>query len=511
MEYPRISYWHKTADNKIEITRNKDELKNKSFEVLIIGAGLTGLNTAYLLKDSNLKIGVIEASTVGYGVTGYTTAKITVQHDLIYDYLINNFSLQDAKKYLKANEEGIKLYKKIIDENHIQCDYKEQTAYVYALTDQELDEIKNELDAYKKLGIDGFYTETIPLPNKPKAAIGIKNQGQFNPLKYLYAIYNILNKTENCEIYENVRALNIEPVDGKHLVTTDAGEITADKVIVATHYPFDDSFGLYFLRLYQEKSYIIVAKTKEEPFEGMYINYIDPIYSMRYQFSDKENVLLLAGGNHRTGEKDNEDDSYKELEDFLNKNFPGAEIVSKYSTQDCKSYDKIPFIGQYSNSVDNLYVATGFKKWGMSHSAAAAIILRNKILNIEDDFSDVFNPSRFTVAQSLGEFFPSVGVILKSFAKRVIPAPNDTEDIAVGKGKIINYNSMKIGVYKDEKEDYFIVNPVCAHLKCALSFNEAEKTWDCPCHGSRYDIKGNVLEGPAVKPLDRIHNVKLDK
>lgn len=509
MEYPRRSYWHESADNKIEATLNKDKLNGSSYDVLIIGAGLTGLNTAYLLKDSGLKIGIIEATTVGYGVTGYTTAKITVQHDLIYDYLINSFSLDEAKKYLKANEEGIKLYKKIIGENNIQCDYKEQTAYVYAVTDNEHNELKKEHEAYNKLGIDGFYTESIPLPVKVKGAIGIKNQGQFNPLKYLYTLYNIICRAESCEIYENVRALNIEPSDGKHLVTTDAGEIKADKVVVTTHYPFDNSFGIYFLRLYQEKSYVIAAKTKEEPFEGMYINYTDPVYSMRYQFSDKENILLLGGGKHRTGEKENEEDSYKELEDFLNENFADAEIVSKWSTQDCKSYDKIPFIGSYSNSVDNLYVATGFKKWGMSHSAAAAIILKNKILNIEDDFSEVFNPSRYTVAQSSMEFFKSVGAILKSFAKRVAPPPDDADDIEVGEGKIINYNSMKVGVYKDEKGDYFVINPVCSHLKCALSFNEAEKTWDCPCHGSRFDIKGNVLEGPAVKPLDRIHNVKI--
>lgn len=509
MEYPRHSYWHETADNKIENKFNKDRINGSSYDVLIIGAGLTGLNTAYLLKDSRLKIGIIEASTIGYGVSGYTTAKITVQHELIYDYLIDSFSLEEAKKYLKANEEGLRLYKEIIEKNNIQCDYREQTAYVYAVTEQEQDKIKKEQEAYKKLGIDSFYTDSVPMPLQVRGAIGIKNQGQFNPLKYLYELYNIISRSENCEIYENVRALNIEPLDGKHLVTTDAGEITAHKVIVATHYPFDNSFGLYFLRLYQEKSYVVAARTKSEPFEGMYINHTEPVYSMRYQFSDNENILLLGGGKHRTGEKDNEEDSYKELEDFLNENFPGAEIISKWSTQDCKSYDKIPFIGLYSNSVDNLYVATGFKKWGMSHSAAAAIILKNKIMNIEDDFSDVFNPSRYTVAQSSKEFFSSVGVILKSFAKRVAPPPDSVEDIEAGAGKIINYNSMKVGVYKDEKGDYFLINPVCSHLKCALSFNEAERTWDCPCHGSRFDIKGNVLEGPATKPLDRIHNVKI--
>lgn len=509
MEYPRRSYWHESADNKIEVKRNSDDLNGKSYDVLIIGGGMAGLNTAYLLKDSGLKICILEATTVGYGTTGYTTAKISIQHDLIYDYLINSFSLEHAKKYLKANEEGFKLYKKIIDENNIACDYKVQDSFVYALTDYEHNEIKKELRAYEKLGINGYYTENTILPISVKGAIAIKHQAQFNPLKYLYALYNILNNSKNCEIYENVRAHDIKPSEGEIIVKTEAGDISARSVIVTSHYPFDDSFGLYFLRLYQEKEYIIAAKTRELPFEGMYKNYAEPTYSLRYQFSDKENLLLIAGGSHRTGEKDDEEESYKELENFLYENFPGAELVSKWSTQDCMTYDKIPFIGLYTSSADNLYVATGFKKWGMTSSAAAAIILSNKILNIEDDFSDAFDPSRITVTQSLKEFFPSVGVILKSFAKRVAPAPDDADEIEPGKGKIISISGRKVGVYMDDKGDYFVVNPVCAHLKCALSFNEAEKSWDCPCHGSRYDIKGNVLEGPTTKPLDRLHNIKI--
>lgn len=504
MEYPRRSYWHESADNKIKVAKNIENLKNMNYDVLIIGAGLTGLNTAYLLKDSGLKIGIIEGSTIGYGVTGYTTAKITIQHDVFYDYLINSFSLEEARQYLEANEEGLKLIKKIIEENNIQCDYKEQTAYIYATNETELQQIKEELEAYKKLGIDGFYTEEVPLPNKALGAIGVRNQGQFNPLKYLYSLNNILANSGSCDIYENVRALNIELHSGHIDVETEAGTIHANKVVVASHYPFDNSFGLYFLRLYQDKSYVIVAKTKEEPFEGMYKNIKDPIYSMRYHFSEKENLLILSGGKHRSGEKENEEDSYEELENFLNTHFDGAEIVSKWSTQDCMTYDKVPYIGLYSKSLDNLYVATGFRKWGMTTSAAAAIILRNKLLNIHDDFSEIFNPSRITPTQSAKEFFSSIKSITKSFAKRLAPAPEELLEVESGEGKIVNYNGKKVGVYKDKKGDYFCINPVCAHLKCSLSFNEAEKTWDCPCHGSRYDIKGNILEGPTVKPLDRI-------
>lgn len=503
MEYPRHSYWHETAESIKSTAGGKIDLNNKKFDVLIIGAGITGLTTAYLLKDSGLNIGIIEATKSGYGVTGYTTAKITVQHDLFYDYLINSFSLDEAKQYLKANDEGLKLVKKIIEENNIQCDFKEQTAYVYASSMDEVDDLKRELKAYERLGIDGFYTDTVPLPNKAYGAVGIRDQGQFNPLKYLYSLYNILAES-NCQIYENVRALNIEPHDEHIDVDTEVGTIHADKVIAASHYPFDDSFGLYFLRLYQDKSYVIAAKTKEEPFEGMYININDPVYSMRYHFSDKENLLILAGGNHRSGEKDDENESYIELERFLKNNFKDAEIVSKWSTQDCMTYDKVPYIGRYSDSIENLYVATGFKKWGMSHSAAAALILKNKIFGINDDYSGVFNPSRFTPIQSSKEFVSSVKSIASGFLNRLAIAPEEFSDVKPGEGEIVDYNGKKVGVYKNEAGEYFCINPVCAHLKCALSFNEAEKTWDCPCHGSRYDIKGNILEGPATHPLDKI-------
>jgi len=511
MHYPRNSYWHETAVNIKNLPKNdKNNIKNKKFDVLIIGAGIAGLTTAYLLRNSGYKIGIIEGGTIGYGTTGYTTAKLTIQHDIKYNYLINNFSLEEAKQYLKANKEGLNLIKEIINTNNIDCDFKEQTSYVYTTKEEEINTLKSELEAYKKLSIDGFFTDEINLPIKALGAIGVKNQGQFNPLKYLYSIYNILINS-SCEIYENVRALNIEPHSKEHVVNTDCGDIYANKIIVTTHYPFDNDFGLYFLRLYQEKSYAMAIKTESKPFDGMYININDPIYSMRYHHSDKEDLLILTGGNHRVAITENEEDSYNDLENFLKENFKNYEVVSKWSTQDCMTYDKIPYVGNISNSVENIYVATGFNKWGMTGSAAAALILRNKILGIEDDFSEIFNPSRITPILSSKDFLSTGINIASGFIKRIIPAPEDMFEIDEGKGKIVNYNGKKVGVYKDETGDYFCINPVCTHLKCALSFNGAEKTWDCQCHGSRFDVNGNILEGPAVYPLHKIKIKKVDK
>ncbi|MDD2494912.1 MAG: FAD-dependent oxidoreductase [Tissierellia bacterium] len=504
MHYPRKSYWHESA-NQIKKTLNKsnENINNKRFDILIIGGGLAGLTTAYLLRDSGYKIGVIEGSTIGYGTTGFTTAKLTVQHDIRYRYLLDGFGINKTKQYLKANEEGLNLIREIIKNNNIDCEYKDQTAYVYTTKEEEVGILKDEFEAYKRLQINGFYTENLDLPIKTLGAIGIKDQGQFNPLKYLYNLYNILLDS-SVEIYENIRALNITPHSEKHMINTDKGDIYANKIIVTTHYPFDNDFGLFFLRLYQEKSYALAVKTHENPFEGMYINVKDPTYSLRYHYTDKGNFLILVGGNHRVAVKDNEEDSYNELENFLKENFKNYEIISKWSTQDCMTYDKIPYIGNISNNVENIYVATGFNKWGMTGTAAAALILKNKILGIKDDYSEIFDPSRITPILSAAEFFPTGAVIASGFMKRIKPSSTEFPDIEFGEGKIINYNGRKIGFYKDEGGGFFCINPVCTHLKCAVSFNDAEKTWDCQCHGSRFDVKGNILEGPAVYPLEKI-------
>lgn len=509
MHYPRNSYWHESAAQiKNKIKTDKNSIQNKKYDILIIGGGITGLTTAYLLRNTGYKIGIIEGSSVGYGTTGYTTAKLTVQHNILYDYLINSFSIEKAKQYLKANEEGLNLIKEIIVSNNIECDFKEQTAYVYATTEDEVKTLKTELEAYKKLSIDGFYTDGINLPNKSLGALGIKNQGQFNPLKYLYSIYNILLESNFIDIYENVRALNIEPHSNEHTVNTDCGDVHAKKLIVTSHYPFDIDFGLFFLRIYQEKSYVIVAKTNTEPFEGMYININDPVYSMRYQYTDNEAFLILGGGNHRVAIKENEEDSYKELEQFLKEHFPDAEVITKWSTQDCMTYDKIPYIGNISNNIDNIYVATGFNKWGMTSSAASALILRNKILGINDDYSEIFDPSRITPILSSKEFLPTGAVIASGFMKRIKPIYDELFDVKMGEGKIVNYNGRRVGVFREENGDYFCINPVCTHMKCSVSFNGAEKTWDCQCHGSRFDVNGKILEGPAVYPL---HKIKIKK
>lgn len=495
------SYWQKSASIKKFPNANIDKSK---FDLLIIGAGITGLTTAYLLRNSGYHIGIIDGTSIGYGTTGYSTAKLTVQHGARYHSLIDSFGAEEASQYLKANEQGLELVRSIINTNSISCEYRDQDAYIYTVSEDEASTIRKECEAYKKLNIDGFYTENTTLPFEVKAAACIRNQGQFNPIKYMHGLCRVLEDS-CCRIYENVRAINIETHNGCHNVTTDCGTISAGKIVIASHYPFDNDLGMFFLRLYQEKSYVLAAETDEEAFDGMYITLREPVHSLRYHRTPNGNILLLGGGNHPVGVKDDENQSFIELEKFLFRYFPHSKIIGRWSAQDCMTYDKIPYIGRASSKVDNIYTATGFNKWGMTSSSAAAIILRNKILGIEDDFSQIFDTQRITPVQSAGEFMKAGSHIAMGFAKRLYTGSFDSLcDVNTGEGKVLNINGKKVGVYRDQKNEYHCVSPVCTHLKCALSFNEAEKTWDCPCHGSRFDADGRILEGPAVEPLDKI-------
>ncbi len=499
--YLNKSYWL-NVQRKQEYTTVSD---GDNFDVLIIGAGIAGLTTAFLLKENGLKVGIIEATKIGLGTTGYTSAKISMQHGLKYDYLIDSFGKDYAMQYAVSNNNAINLIKHTVEKNNISCDFKTQPAYVYTTRKEEVRALEKELRAYEELNIESSFVNSSELPFEIEGAIKIESQAQFHPIKYLYGLSALVSDS-GISIYENTRALEIKGDKSPFSITTNRGDIKSDIVVVATHFPFLKNYGMYYMRLHAEKSYILAIKSEDKPFGGMYININDPIYSMRYHFgSDDENILILGGGNHKTGLKKDERESYLELETFAKEHFKNPKIISRWSTQDCMPLDKVPYIGQMTKNVPNLYVITGFGKWGMTGSTVAAQIIRDKILNNDNVNSDIYNPLRFTPKESASEFFSNSFSAAGGLAKRVLTIPlRDIKDIKTGEGKEVEYDGHKIGVYKDEDEKCYGIIPVCTHLGCQLKFNTAEKTWDCQCHGSRFDINGKVIEGPAVEPLEKV-------
>lgn len=457
---------------------------NIEAEAVVIGAGIAGLLTAYMLKKKGINVVVIEAEEICSGNTKNTTAKITSQHALIYDKLIKEFGEDKARQYANANKLAIEKYKEIIDEEKIKCDFEEKDAYLYTL-DNVL-ALENELKAATKLGIKAKLLESTELPFKVKAALKFYKQGQFNPLKFLEAI------SKDLTIYENTRALEIK----EDLVVTDKGIIASKAIVVATHYPIMNTPGYYFLRMHQERSYVIALENAQDV-NGMYIG----IDNWNYSFRNYKDLLLLGGGSHRTG-KNEAGGKYEELRRVARKLYPNATEKYHWSAQDCVPIDEIPYIGQYSIETPNLYVATGFKKWGMTSAMVAAMILSDMISGNKNDFSEIFSPTRFDMSASSKNLTQDVAETVKNFIAQRIHIPSaQVENVEVGHGGIIEYKGEKVGVYKESEENIYTVTTKCPHLGCELQWNPDELSWDCPCHGSRFDYKGNWIESPAIRGL----------
>lgn len=465
--------------------RKRDALnKDIKTDVLVIGAGIAGVLTAYMLKQKGREVVLIDAAEIASGNTKNTTAKITSQHDLIYSKLIAEFGEEKARQYAKANELAIKKYKEIIEDKRIECDFEEKPAYVYSLN--EIDVLKEEVEAAKNLGIDAEFVDEANLPFKINGAVKFNNQAQFNPLKFLKGISNELI------IYENTRALEIK----ENLVVTSGGNITANNIVVATHYPIMNAPGYYFMKMHQERSYILALENTSE-IDGMYID----INKEGYSFRTYNNLLLLGGISHRTGENE-EGGSYDKLRKVAKELYTKAKEKYYWSAQDCMTIDGIPYIGRYSSETPNIYVATGFNKWGMTSSMVSAMIISDMILEKENDFSEIFSPRRFDLSLSINNIANDLIETAKNFiAQKVYIPSSEIEHIKNGHGGIIEYNGEKVGVYKNKEGKEFFVSTKCTHLGCQLSWNADELTWDCPCHGSRFDYKGRLIGSPATKDL----------
>ena len=404
-------------------------------DVLVIGGGIAGILCAYELKKAGIDCALAEADRICNGITKNTTAKITVQHGLIYSKIIQKHGKDEARLYLEAQMDAAKEYKRLCQ--NVQCDYKEADSYVYSRRDYG--KIEREAEALNSIGCTSELTQNTELPFDDAYAVRIPNQAHFNPLKFLYEIAREL------PIYENTKVLEILP-DG---VSTNRGKIKAKKIIVCTHFPFVNKYGAYFLKLYQHRSYVIALKN-DFILNGMYVDEDEKGLSFR-QYGD---CLLLGGGSHRTGKKGG---GWRELEYYASRYYPSAKTVYRFATQDCMTLDGMPYIGQYSPKTPNLYVATGFNKWGMTSSMAAAKILVDLVQGKENRYAHIFSPSRSI-------FHPQL---------------------------IVNAAESILGLITPTA-------PRCPHLGCALKYNKQEHTWDCPCHGSRFTKDGSLIDNPAT-------------
>lgn len=409
--------------------------ENKTTDVLIVGGGIAGILCAYKLKNAGVDCILAEAVSICGGVTENTTAKITLGHGLIYDKLIKRFGEEKARRYLDAQTRAGKEYADLC--RNIDCNFEIKDSYVYSLDNRR--KIEREIEALQRLGAKAEFSDAGELPFKVAGAVRLQGQAQFHPLKFLYAL------AKDLPVCENTKVTGFSP----NKAVTNRGSISFKKLLVTTHFPIFNKHGSYFIKLYQHRSYVLALRGAKR-INGMYVDESETGLSFR-TFGD---LLLLGGGGHRTGKQGG---CWQELERFAAKAYPNSEIVTRWATQDCMTLDGVPYIGQYSASTPDVYVATGFNKWGMTNSMVAANILCDLVTDKPNPYAEVFSPSRSILRPQLA----------------------------------INAFESTVGLLTPTA-------PRCPHLGCALKYNRAEHTWDCPCHGSRFKENGEVIENPAT-------------
>lgn len=476
--------------------------ENIDVDYAIVGAGITGITLAYLLADRGHRVALFEANEIIRGTTGNTTAKITVQHDLIYDELIHHFGLDQALLYYKANNEAMKFIERMADELQIDCDWSVEDAYLYAQTSESANKLELEHKAYQKLGIPGELIQDIPLPIKVHAALRLSGQAQFHPVKFMNGLIARFVKAGG-SVYEHTRIDGkVEQGDRLKIWTMEGRQITCRHVVASSHYPFYDGMGMYFTRLHAERSYIIAVKPTTDFPGGMYLSVDEPKRSLRSVTIHGEPMVLIGGETHKTGQGEATIEYYRKLEQFAEQTFGIQDIPYRWSAQDWLTLDKVPYIGPITANHSHVWVATGYKKWGMTTGVAAALLLKDQLLGKENPYTDLYTPSRFKpdpgIKNLITENFDVakhlIGGKLESVSRKI-------DTLGLDEGAVVLVNGKRAGAYKDANGELHLVDTTCTHMGCELEWNNGERSWDCPCHGSRFDYSGKVIEGPALQSL----------
>ncbi len=474
-------------------------------DVAVIGAGITGVTTAHLLKQAGKTVALIESNGVGYGATGYTTAKLTVGHSLVYHGLIESFGEEAAHAYARSNQEAIELIEAIVRDNSIDCDLERASNYVYTERDAKVRDLELEAEAARHAGIDAELTSETDLPYPVRATVRVGGQAQFHPWKYLAALATIVDG-DGSHVLELTRATDVRNGSRCEIKTT-SGTVRAAQVVVATQMPFLDR-GLYFMRAHPMKSYVIAAPIGDERApRGMYISVDQPTRSIRSTPSEDGGRMLIVGGEgHKPGDDPDTNARYARLEAFMRERFDldGAEY--RWSTHDYIPVDKLPYIGRLRRGVDNIYVATGFAKWGLTKGTLAAQIISDAILGRENEWAELYNSTRLDARHSVAQFAKeNAGVGLRFFGDRLRPRDGreDVDRLAPGEGTIARVGPKQVAAYRDDDGELHVLSARCTHLGCIVGWNPADRAWECPCHGSRFAADGTLVQGPATADLPR--------
>jgi glycine/D-amino acid oxidase-like deaminating enzyme/nitrite reductase/ring-hydroxylating ferredoxin subunit len=495
-----ISVWQDTTSS-INVRNSFD---GRTFDVIIVGAGMTGLTTALLLQAAGQKCAVLEAASIGYGTSGGTTAHLNTVLDTPYPLIINNFSLDTARIVAESAKEAIRQIKSNISNYGIDCGFEDCKGYLFAQNEKQTKELGEIFDACSKVGVTAVHANNIPIPVTFEKAITVAGQAKFHPLRYLNRLAEEFTRAGGI-IRQDCRVTKVQEAE-EITVETLQGNFTASYVIYATHIP--PTVNLLHLRCTPLRSYAMAFKLRSDnyPADLVYDMY-DPYHYYRSQTIDGENYLIAGGEDHKTGQELNTDACFRKLESHLRKHFDISNITHKWSSQYYEPTDGLPYIGRLPMHHKNVLVATGFGGNGMTYSTVAAKVLRSIVLDREDDAAAVFSPSRIKPVAGFKNFADHNIDALKNFAEKIF-SHNELHgfaDLAPGESRVIRMEDQRVGIHKDDSGSVHAVSATCTHFGCTVAWNATEKSWDCPCHGARYSIDGKVLNGPADRDLEYIN------
>lgn len=473
-------------------------------DVVVVGAGITGVTTAWLLKREDRRVALLEMRRVGEGTSGYTTAKLTVGHNLIYADLAKEHGEEAARAYAASNQWAIERLEELVSGEEIECDWERASNYVYTEDERRLSDLREELEAARRAGVSAELTTNTDLPFPVLGAIHVDNQAQFHPRKFLQRLAEKIIG-EGSHVFEQTRVEDVTSGDPCEVLTK-RGTVRARHVVLATHLPFLDR-GLFFAKAHPQKSYAIAAQIEQSQAPvGMYINAEEPTRSIRSTPGPNGSRFVVIGGEgHKPGRDDDTRRRYAALEAFLRDRFDTRKVEHRWSTHDYVPLDGLPYIGRLRRSDERLLIATGFAKWGLTKGVVAAAILSDAILGRDNSWAGVYDANRLSLKSSTTRKFlienAKVGSWFISDRIRLRADQDDIDVLEPGDGTVAWIGGRHLAVHRDEQGELHALSARCTHLGCLVGWNRADQTWECPCHGSQFGADGALLQGPATEPL----------
>ncbi len=496
---PHVSLWMATTPQ----TSYPSFSGTSEVDVVVVGGGITGLTTALLLAQRGVSVAVLEAHRVSAGTTGYTTAKVTSLHSLTYAQLVKQLGHDKARLYGQANEAAVEQIASLVQSIGIDCQFTRAPAYTYTVDPSQRSTIEQEVTAAQSLGLPASFTQETELPYPVEAAIRFDDQAHFHPRRYALGLASAVQAAGGA-IFEQSRAVDIDEQDGMVVVQTEDGQLRAGAAVVATLLPFLD-IGGFFAKAHPSRSYAMSVRCAGPVPAGMYLSIASPSRSVRPVDLDGAPGLVVEGSGHKPGDTEDTERYYAELESWVRETFDVQAVEHRWSAQDYVTVDQVPYIGRCPRTT-NVYVGTGYKKWGMTGGTVAGMIIADLIGDRSNPWLEVFDATRVNPAQSITKFVKENASVGMHFVKDRLERlrAGQVADLAPGAGGLVQVEGRTVGAYKDNSGKVHAVSVTCTHLGCTVKWNPAETSWDCPCHGSRFTTRGEIIEGPATRALEQI-------